>query len=41
VFISHDDIPRTPTGKVRLFELAEMVAARVNPESKPVGCGAP
>jgi acyl-CoA synthetase (AMP-forming)/AMP-acid ligase II len=29
VFISHDDIPRTPTGKVRLFELTELVAAHV------------
>ena len=25
VFITHDDIPRTPTGKVRLSELTEMV----------------
>ena len=26
VFITHDDVPRTPTGKVRLFELAELVS---------------
>ncbi len=28
-FITHDDIPRTPTGKVRLSELADMVAAHL------------
>jgi acyl-CoA synthetase (AMP-forming)/AMP-acid ligase II len=28
VFIDHDDIPRTSTGKVRLFELSELVATR-------------
>ena len=26
VFITHDDVPRTPTGKVKLFELAELLA---------------
>ena len=26
VFIAHDDVPRTPTGKVRLYELAELIA---------------
>ncbi|BBZ01610.1 AMP-dependent synthetase [Mycolicibacterium chitae] len=29
VFINHDDIPRTPTGKVRLSEVADMVAAHL------------
>lgn len=29
VFITHDDIPRTPTGKVRLFELTELVTAHL------------
>jgi acyl-CoA synthetase (AMP-forming)/AMP-acid ligase II len=29
VFITHDDIPRTTTGKIKLFELAGMVAARI------------
>ena len=29
VFITHDDIPRTTTGKIKLFELADMVAARI------------
>jgi acyl-CoA synthetase (AMP-forming)/AMP-acid ligase II len=29
VFISHDDVPRTTTGKIKLFELAGMVAARI------------
>jgi acyl-CoA synthetase (AMP-forming)/AMP-acid ligase II len=28
VFITHDDVPRTATGKLKLFELAEMIAAR-------------
>lgn len=40
VFITHDDIPRTPTGKVRLFELAEMIAGHLDPELKPIGKGA-
>jgi acyl-CoA synthetase (AMP-forming)/AMP-acid ligase II len=39
VFITHDDIPRTSTGKVRLFELTEMVAAHLTPELKPIGSG--
>jgi acyl-CoA synthetase (AMP-forming)/AMP-acid ligase II len=26
VFIGHDDVPRTPTGKVKLYELAELLA---------------
>lgn len=30
VFVSHDDIPRTPTGKVRLFELTELVEAHAH-----------
>jgi acyl-CoA synthetase (AMP-forming)/AMP-acid ligase II len=29
IFITHDDIPRTTTGKIKLFELAGMVAARI------------
>jgi acyl-CoA synthetase (AMP-forming)/AMP-acid ligase II len=31
VFITHDDVPRTTTGKIKLFELAGMVAARIGP----------
>ncbi|BBZ15507.1 hypothetical protein MBRA_57020 (plasmid) [Mycobacterium branderi] len=30
VFVSHDDVPRTATGKVRLFELAEFIASRID-----------
>jgi acyl-CoA synthetase (AMP-forming)/AMP-acid ligase II len=26
VFIAHNDVPRTPTGKVKLYELAELIA---------------
>jgi acyl-CoA synthetase (AMP-forming)/AMP-acid ligase II len=29
VFITHDDVPRTTTGKIKLFELAGIVAARI------------
>ena len=29
IFITHDDVPRTTTGKIKLFELAGMVAARI------------
>lgn len=29
VFIGHEDVPRTATGKLRLFELADMIAARI------------
>jgi acyl-CoA synthetase (AMP-forming)/AMP-acid ligase II len=29
VFISPADVPRTATGKIRLFELAEMISARI------------
>jgi acyl-CoA synthetase (AMP-forming)/AMP-acid ligase II len=29
VFIAHEDVPRTTTGKIKLFELADMVAARI------------
>jgi acyl-CoA synthetase (AMP-forming)/AMP-acid ligase II len=29
VFVTHDDVPRTTTGKIKLFELAGMVAARI------------
>ena len=35
VFINHDDIPRTPTGKVRLSDLTEMVAAHLEAQSAP------
>ena len=35
VFITHDDVPRTTTGKVRLFELADMIAARLPSEPEP------
>jgi acyl-CoA synthetase (AMP-forming)/AMP-acid ligase II len=34
VFITHDDVPRTPTGKVRLFELAELVSAHLEAQSR-------
>ena len=27
IFITHEDVPRTPTGKVRLFELAKLIAS--------------
>jgi len=27
VFITHDDVPRTPTGKVKLYELAGLIAS--------------
>lgn len=29
VFITHEDVPRTTTGKIKLFELAGMIAARI------------
>jgi acyl-CoA synthetase (AMP-forming)/AMP-acid ligase II len=29
VFIAHDDVPRTATGKLKLFELADMIAERI------------
>jgi acyl-CoA synthetase (AMP-forming)/AMP-acid ligase II len=29
VFITHDDVPQTPTGKVRLFDLATMIRSRL------------
>jgi acyl-coenzyme A synthetase/AMP-(fatty) acid ligase len=29
VFITHDEVPRTATGKLKLFELADMIAARI------------
>ncbi|MDV3127836.1 acyl--CoA ligase [Mycobacterium sp. 21AC1] len=35
VFITHDDIPRTPTGKVRLFELTELVSTHLEAPSRP------
>ncbi len=30
VFIGHDDVPRTTTGKVRLFELGALIESRLN-----------
>ena len=33
VFISHDDVPRTATGKLKLFELAGMIAAQTGDEA--------
>jgi acyl-CoA synthetase (AMP-forming)/AMP-acid ligase II len=35
VFITHDDVPRTTTGKVRLFELANMITSRLPAERSP------
>jgi acyl-CoA synthetase (AMP-forming)/AMP-acid ligase II len=32
VFVSHDDVPRTATGKVRLSELAELIASNIDPQ---------
>lgn len=32
VFVSHDEVPRTETGKVRLFDLAEFIASRIDRE---------
>jgi acyl-CoA synthetase (AMP-forming)/AMP-acid ligase II len=29
IFISHDDVPRTATGKIKLFETANMIAGRI------------
>ena len=29
VFITHDDVPRTPTGKIRLFDVAQMIDSRL------------
>lgn len=29
VFIAHEDVPRTSTGKIKLFELSGMIAARI------------
>jgi acyl-CoA synthetase (AMP-forming)/AMP-acid ligase II len=35
VFIGHEDVPRTATGKLKLFELAALIAARLGrPESE-------
>jgi acyl-CoA synthetase (AMP-forming)/AMP-acid ligase II len=30
-FITHDDVPRTTTGKVRLGDLADMIATHLHP----------
>lgn len=32
VFITHDDVPRTKTGKVRLFDLAEFIGSHIELE---------
>jgi acyl-CoA synthetase (AMP-forming)/AMP-acid ligase II len=37
VFISHDEVPKTTTGKVRLFDLAELIASRISAEEKSAG----
>ena len=29
VFITDDDVPRTPTGKIRLFDVAQMIDSRL------------
>jgi acyl-coenzyme A synthetase/AMP-(fatty) acid ligase len=39
IFITHEDVPRTPTGKVRLFELAELIAS--NQRAAPHHAGLP
>jgi acyl-CoA synthetase (AMP-forming)/AMP-acid ligase II len=39
VFVSHADVPRTATGKLKLFEMAEMIASRLgnpSPQAKVV-----
>ena len=30
VFITHDDVPRTTTGKVRLFELGALIESQLH-----------
>jgi acyl-CoA synthetase (AMP-forming)/AMP-acid ligase II len=34
VFISHDEVPRTATGKVQLFDLADLIASRLAAEAR-------
>lgn len=34
VFISPDDIPRTATGKIKLFELADMISKRIGTDTQ-------
>ena len=34
VFITDDDVPRTTTGKVRLFDLAELIESRLTPTDR-------
>lgn len=34
VFITHDDVPRTPTGKVRLSELTELITAHLAAQAR-------
>ena len=29
IFITHDDVPRTATGKIKLFETAHMIASHI------------
>lgn len=35
VFITHDDVPRTSTGKVRLFELTELITTHLEAQARP------
>lgn len=37
VFVSHDDVPRTATGKVMLFELAEFIGSHIDLEPDRTG----
>ena len=34
IFITHEDVPRTATGKLKLSELSNMIAARIDPSSR-------
>jgi acyl-CoA synthetase (AMP-forming)/AMP-acid ligase II len=34
VFIGHEDVPRTATGKIKLFELSNMIASRIGQAPK-------
>ena len=36
VFIGHDEVPRTATGKLKLFELGDMIAAQIAERRKAV-----
>lgn len=39
VFISPDDVPRTATGKIKLFELSDMIAARIGKATPATAAG--